>query len=92
MKNHLPDPVEVFYKDDTKVHSCGIAKPGELFNVPLHAVYTPNGEFFFKPLNRGWVWITKPIGTPAICYYFALAAIFMPPVWMIRVILFLFNL
>ncbi|KAK3093140.1 hypothetical protein FSP39_011676 [Pinctada imbricata] len=61
MRSHLVDPVEVFYKDDTNIQVCGVLKPGEVFNVPLQAVYTPNGEFFFKPLHTGFDMSKDPV-------------------------------
>ena len=42
--------MEVYYKDDINMKSCGIVKPESNLSVPLQAVYTPGGEFLFKPV------------------------------------------
>ncbi|KAJ8307904.1 hypothetical protein KUTeg_014551 [Tegillarca granosa] len=55
VKNHLIVPVEVFSKGEKEVKSCGIVKPGEIFNLPLSAIYTPSGEFFYKPISQNGV-------------------------------------
>ncbi|KAK6178554.1 hypothetical protein SNE40_013319 [Patella caerulea] len=51
MVNNLDIPVEILYKGDTKLETCGIAHPGETFSVPLKAVYSLSGEIYFKPLG-----------------------------------------
>ncbi|KAJ8307900.1 hypothetical protein KUTeg_014547 [Tegillarca granosa] len=55
VKNHLIVPVEVFSKGEKEVKSCGIVKQGEIFNLPLSAIYTPSGEFFYKPISQNGV-------------------------------------
>jgi hypothetical protein len=42
--------MEVYYKDDINVKSCGTVKAESNFSIPLQAVYTPGGEFLFKPV------------------------------------------
>ncbi|VDI65829.1 vacuolar protein sorting-associated protein 13A/C, partial [Mytilus galloprovincialis] len=54
IKNHFEIPVEVFYKDDVNVKSCGVVAPEANFGVPLQAVYTPGGEFLFKPVYENY--------------------------------------
>ncbi|XP_052084958.1 intermembrane lipid transfer protein VPS13A-like isoform X11 [Mytilus californianus] len=54
IKNHFEIPVEVFYKDDVNVKSCGVVAAESNFSVPLQAVYTPGGEFLFKPVYENY--------------------------------------
>ncbi|ESO95114.1 hypothetical protein LOTGIDRAFT_160876 [Lottia gigantea] len=49
--NNLTMPVEILYKGDTKLETCGVAYEGEIFSVPLAAVYSLHGELYFKPLD-----------------------------------------
>ncbi|XP_041355806.1 vacuolar protein sorting-associated protein 13A-like isoform X2 [Gigantopelta aegis] len=49
--NHLEVAIEVYYKGDTKVESCGIAQPGMTFSVPLKVVYCVSGELLFRPVD-----------------------------------------
>ena len=53
MKNNMPCAVEVFYRIDQTVTSCGVVQPGKKFNAPLAAVYTPDGHFLLKPQDSG---------------------------------------
>ncbi|XP_078330281.1 intermembrane lipid transfer protein VPS13A-like isoform X6 [Crassostrea virginica] len=53
MKNNMPCAVEVFYRNDQTVTSCGVVQPGKKFNAPLAAVYTPDGHFLLKPQDSG---------------------------------------
>lgn len=50
VKNHLPQTVEVFYREGSKISSCGLVLAEETMDVPLHTIYTETGEFFFKPV------------------------------------------
>lgn len=49
MKNNLPDAVEIFSSDKQKMISCGVIEPGEILNIPLAAVYAPDGYFLLVP-------------------------------------------
>ncbi|XP_056003796.1 intermembrane lipid transfer protein VPS13A-like isoform X2 [Ostrea edulis] len=49
MKNNLPNAVEIFFRSEKSLMSCGVVRPGDVFNVPLPAVYTPDGQFLLKP-------------------------------------------
>ena len=54
IRNHFEVPMEVYYKDDINVKSCGTVKPESNFSIPLQAVYTPGGEFLFKPVLENY--------------------------------------
>jgi hypothetical protein len=43
--------VDIYYRAETGVQCCGVAAPGEIFSVPLFAVYTQSGEFYFQPVD-----------------------------------------
>ncbi|KAK7096181.1 hypothetical protein V1264_005509 [Littorina saxatilis] len=51
VKNELTFPVEVQYRGDTKLETCGIAEPDKCFSLPLNAVYAISTEIFFKPVG-----------------------------------------
>ncbi|XP_033726256.1 vacuolar protein sorting-associated protein 13A-like isoform X3 [Pecten maximus] len=52
VKNHLPQTVEVYYREGSKISSCGLVLAEETMDVPLHTIYTDTGEFFFKPVSE----------------------------------------
>uniref|UniRef100_A0A914WWB3 Uncharacterized protein n=1 Tax=Plectus sambesii TaxID=2011161 RepID=A0A914WWB3_9BILA len=47
--NHLSLPIEVHSLVDTNLELCGRAEPESAVNLPLPMIYTPAGEFFFRP-------------------------------------------
>uniref|UniRef100_A0A914X939 Uncharacterized protein n=1 Tax=Plectus sambesii TaxID=2011161 RepID=A0A914X939_9BILA len=47
--NHLSMPIEVHSLIDTNLELCGQAEPESSVNLPLPMIYTPTGEFFFRP-------------------------------------------
>ncbi|XP_048251088.1 vacuolar protein sorting-associated protein 13A-like isoform X4 [Haliotis rufescens] len=51
VKNHLDQAVEVYYRGDTRTDSCGVAPPGGIFNIPLHAIYSSSSELYFRPVE-----------------------------------------
>ncbi|XP_021375808.1 vacuolar protein sorting-associated protein 13A-like isoform X2 [Mizuhopecten yessoensis] len=51
-KNHLPQTVEVFYREGSRISSCGLVLAEETMDIPLHTIYTETGEFFFKPVSE----------------------------------------
>ena len=52
VKNELTIPVEVQYRGDTKLETCGVAQPGKYLSLPLNAVYALSSELFFKPVGN----------------------------------------
>ena len=52
VKNELTIPVEVQYRGDTKLETCGMAQPGKYLSLPLNAVYALSSELFFKPVGN----------------------------------------
>ncbi|KAH9502234.1 hypothetical protein Btru_070491 [Bulinus truncatus] len=49
VKNHLTCPVEVLYKDNDNVTVCGEVLPDQTFYVPVHVIYSGQGDLFFQP-------------------------------------------
>lgn len=49
--------MEVYISFDNNLELCGRAEPGKIVDLPLPAVYTPVGEFFFKPVDDSYVTI-----------------------------------
>ena len=52
VKNELTIAVEVQYRGDTKLETCGVAQPGKYLSLPLNAVYAVSSELFFKPVGN----------------------------------------
>ncbi|XP_060080495.1 intermembrane lipid transfer protein VPS13A-like [Ylistrum balloti] len=52
VKNHLPQTVEVFFREGSRISSCGFVSAEEVIDIPLHRIYTDTGEFFFKPVTE----------------------------------------
>ncbi|CAG2215322.1 unnamed protein product [Mytilus edulis] len=50
IQNHFDVPIEVYYKNNKDIKSCGVVSPESNFCVPLATVYTSAGEFLFKPV------------------------------------------
>lgn len=48
--NQFSLPVEVYYMKDisNEVECAGVVQPGQKLNLPMHAVYTPTKELFFR--------------------------------------------
>nr|KAG5695911.1 hypothetical protein BaRGS_017349 [Batillaria attramentaria] len=54
VRNNLSFPVEVLYRGDTKLESCGVASPDDLLSLPLDAVYSQSNELFFRPMGSSY--------------------------------------
>jgi hypothetical protein len=52
VKNELSFPVEVYYRGDTGLQSCGVVEPFSETSLPLNAIYSLTSEIFFKPLGN----------------------------------------
>lgn len=52
--NYFSIPMEVYYmlSSGNEVQRCGMVEPQKTLHLPLHAVYTPTRELFFKPADR----------------------------------------
>ena len=49
VKNELRFAVDVQYRGDRHLESCGVAEPGQSFSLPLNAVYGLSSDLFFMP-------------------------------------------
>lgn len=52
--NHLNVPVDVYNKGSSgNVSAISTVYPEKLFSCPLSTIYTPSGQFMFKPIKEG---------------------------------------
>lgn len=54
VRNNLKLPMEVLYRGDTKLETCGVADPNKVLSIPLNAVYSLSNELFFRPVGSNY--------------------------------------
>ncbi|XP_067143145.1 intermembrane lipid transfer protein Vps13 isoform X2 [Centruroides vittatus] len=60
--NYFSIPMEVYYmlSSGNEVQRCGLVEPQKVLHLPLHSVYTPTRELFFKPAEQDFSVSTQP--------------------------------